>query len=552
MTPLKASSTRQRQRWCVVADGTGAPLDARELPAVLARAHAALEVHRESIDDLNVFPVPDGDTGTNMALTMQAALDGLEGVEDRRQAAQAVIRGAIRGARGNSGVILSQVIRAVVEVVAEADLDAVDAAHYASALEHARTLAYDAVADPVEGTILTVATVAAQAARGAAEDGADLVTVSAATCEAVSEAVARTTEQLDVLREAGVVDAGARGFEVVLGAVHAHLTGQEPPELSDATPSDRPHQETCEGSLSHRFEVQYLLDADDEAVGPLRRRLEVLGDSVVVVAAGGLLNVHVHTDDVGGAIEEGLAFGRPSEIGVTHFGDQISARRDARGAVVGAVAVLDGDGAIRMAQELGAIVVSGAAGALPSVADLLNAMGDVRTERVVILPGHRNAVPTAHQTVSVAVAEGGRPLEVVDAADSPCAVLAALAVLEPAGPIDRVVEDMRAAARAVRSGEVVAAVRDADTPIGRVQRGQPLAVVEGEVVGSADDPLDALGQACDRLGVVDAEVVTLLLGAEAPPEERDRAERLVRQLAHGDVEVLDTGHGPARYTVGVE
>jgi uncharacterized protein len=535
-----------------VADGTGAPLDARELPAVLARVHAALEVHRDAIDELNVFPVPDGDTGTNMALTMKAAVDGLEGLQDPDDAAQAVIRGAVRGARGNSGVILSQVVRAVVETVAAEGVRAVDAQHFADALDHARQLAYSSVAEPVEGTILTAISMAAATAREQASQHDDLVTVSAATCAAVSKAVADTTEQLDVLREAGVVDAGARGFEVVLGAVHAHLTGQEPPELTDATPQRRPHQETCEGELSHRFEVQYLLDAADEDAVALRQRLEVLGDSVVVVAAGGLLNVHVHTDDVGGAIEEGLAFGRPSEIEVTHFGDQIAARRDARGAVVGAIAVLDGAGATRMAEELGAVVVPGAAGSLPSVADLLNGLGDVRTERVVLLPGHRNAVPTAHQTVSVAVAEGGRPLEVVEAADSLCAVLAALAVLEPHGPLDRVVADMRAAAEAVRSAEVVAAVRDAVTPVGRVREGQPLAVVEGTVVGATEEPLEALAQACDELDIGRAEIVTLLFGADAPEEERKRAEGVVRARAGGEVEVHDTGHRPARYSVGAE
>lgn len=537
----------------LVADGTGAPLDARELPTVLARAHAELERHRDEIDELNVFPVPDGDTGTNMALTMQSALDGLHaGVVGPDEAARAVIRGAIRGARGNSGVILSQVLRAVVETVAEAGVHAVDGRRYARALDHARTLAYGAVAEPVEGTILTAIAVAAEAARAALDEHDDLVAVSAATCAATSEAVARTTDQLDVLADAGVVDAGARGFEVVLGAVHAHLTGEPPPPLADVTPRRHPHQEACEGSLEYRFEVQYLLDADDGDAPALRRRLEMLGDSVVVVAAGGLLNVHVHTDDVGGAIEEGLALGRPSQIEVTHFGDQIAARRDARGAVVGAVAVLDGPGASTLAEGMGAVVVPGAAGALPSVADLLNALGDVRTERVVLLPGHRNAVPTAHQTVAVAVAEGGRPLEVVDAADSLCAVLAALAVLEPAGPIERVVEDMRAAAAAVRAAEVVAAVRDAETPIGRVRQGQPLAVVEGEVVAASDDPLEALALACEHLRIVDAEVVTLLLGADAPADERDRAEQLVRQRTGAEVEVLDTGHHPARYTVGAE
>ena len=529
----------------------GAPLEIQQLPALLARVHAALEEQREEIDELNVFPVPDGDTGTNMTLTVRAALEELERAEEPRQRAQAAIRGALRGARGNSGVILSQILRAVAEVADEAGGDPFDALRYARALERARELAYDAVADPVEGTILTVV---AEAARTASQAAArhDLLAVSARTCAAASRAVARTTDQLDVLRDAGVVDAGARGFEVMLGSVHAHLTGEPAPALSDVTPRWRPHRETCEQDLSHRFEVQYLLDAADADAAPLRRRLGVLGDSVVVVAAGDLLNVHVHTDDVGAAIEAGLEYGRPSEIEVTHFGDQISARRRARGAVVGVLAVLDGDGARALAEEQGAVVVDGHAGALPSVADLLNAAGDVRTEQVVVLPGHPNAVPTAHQARAVAVAEGGRPFEVVDAADSPCAVLAALSMLDPEGPVETVLADMREAAEALRAGEVVAAVRDASTPIGSVRRGQPLAVVEGEVVTAADDPLEALAVVCERLDVPGAERVTLLLGAEVAAEERGRAEHLVRARACGEVEVIDTRHRPSRYAVGVE
>jgi uncharacterized protein len=534
-----------------VSEAGGAPLEVRQLPELLARVHAALVEHREAIDDLNVFPVPDGDTGTNMALTVQAALEALEATTDPAEAPRAVIQGALRGARGNSGVILSQVIRAVVEVTARAGTT-VDAAHYAEALQTARRLAYSAVNEPVEGTILTVIAEAATSAEAAVAEDDDLVAVSAATCAAASRAVLATTDQLDVLRDAGVVDAGARGFEVVLGSVHAHLTGEPAPELSDATPRRRPHRVACEEELTHRFEVQYLLDGDDEDATPLRRRLEVLGDSVVVVASGGVLNVHVHTDDIGAAIEVGLVFGRPSEIQVTHFGDQISSRRRQRSAAVGAVAVLDGETTRSLAQELGAVVVPGHAGALPSVADLLNALGDVAAERVALLPGHPNAVPTAHQTVAVALAEGGRPLEVLDAADSPCAVLAALSLLDAQGVADAVLEDMRQAAAALRSGEVVAAVRDAGTPVGDVREGQPLAVVDGKVVAAVDDPLAALQIVGEHLDVAGAERVMLLLGATAPDEERERAERWVRDHATGEVEVHDTGHRPARYSVGVE
>jgi uncharacterized protein len=538
-----------------VAEGTGgAPLSARELPALLERVHAALVERRDALDDLNVFPVPDGDTGTNMMLTVRSGLEALResGTASPDERARAVIRGAVRGARGNSGVILSQVVRAVVEVLS--NQRQVDTEVYARALEEARELAYDAVAEPIEGTILTAITAAAAAATSAVEAGLDLVAASELIVEATAEAVEATQDQLEVLTAAGVVDAGARGFEVVLAAVHGHLTGEDLPVVHD---EDRPNQaegaDACHGSLQFRFEVQYLLDADDGAAPPLRHRLEILGDSVVVVAAGGLLNVHVHTDDVGAAIEEGLRYGRPSEIEVTHFGDQIAARRAAHPpAQVGVVAVVQGAGMARLARTSGAVVVEGAAGALPSVADLLNAVGGVRAQRVAILPGHRNAVATAHKTLDVAVAEGGRPLDVIEPATSPPAVLAALAVLDPHGPADQVLADLAAAAGAVRAGEVVAAVRDARTPVGDVRGGQPLAVCDGSVLGVFDDPLAALAAVCEGVGAADAEVVTLLLGEEVEADERARALELVRGVVGGDLEVVEAECRPSRYWVGAE
>lgn len=537
----------------------GAALRASELPGLFTRVAAALELQRERIDELNVFPVPDGDTGTNMLLTVRAGVDALEeahrsGQVEPDQVARAVVRAAIRGARGNSGVILSQVLRAVVEVVAE--VDEVDAERYADALGRARELAYDAVAQPVEGTILTAVARAADAAAAAVAQGVDLVTTSARTCEAVHEAVDATRDQLEVLRHAGVVDAGARGFEVLLAAVHAHLTGEDPPAAGDhpdvaAGPF---HDHACGESLSFRYEVQYLLDAPDDVAASLRQRLEVLGDSVVVVAAGGLLNVHVHTDDIGGAIEEGIALGTPSDIEVTHFGDQIAARRAAAPtSAIGVVAVVSGDGAASLARDLGAVPVEGAAGQLPSVADLLNACGEVAATTVVLLPGHRNAVPTAHQAAEVAVAEGGRPLQVVDEASTLPAVLAAAAVLEPDADPGAVLSDMKAAAGAVRCGEVVAAVRAADTPVGAVRAGQPLAIVDGEVVAATSDPLEALAAVCDRLALADAELVSLLVGAEVSDHERAQASALVdERIGDARVEVIDTGQRPARYLLGVE
>jgi uncharacterized protein len=535
----------------------GAPLSAVELPALLERVHAALSKQRERIDELNVFPVPDGDTGTNMTLTVRAGLEALRNGRhaDAMAAARAVTNGAVRGARGNSGVILSQILRAVVDEVS--GHDEVDAALYAAALDRARELAYDAVAHPVEGTILTVVAVAAEAALAAVDEGADLIATSDRVCAATQRAVEATRDQLEVLRDAGVVDAGARGFEVLVAAVHAHLTGQDPEAAEDhADVQPGPFRPDCaeDGSLAYRYEVQYLLDAGDEVAAGLRDRLELLGDSVVVVGAGDVLNVHVHTDDIGGAIEEGVALGRPSEIRVTHFADQMAERRaEAPLATIGVVAVVSGGGVHELAASLGAITVEGAAGRLPSVADLLNACGDVRAETLVILPGHPNAVPTAVQAANVAVAEGGRPFEVVTEATTLPAVLAALAVLDPQAPAEDVLSDLRAAAAAVRAGEVVPAVRAAETPIGPVREDQPLAVVDGEVIAAEDEPLAALAAVLDRLHVDEAEIVTLLVGRDAPSEEREQAERLVRERADGSqVDVIDAGQRPARYVVGLE
>jgi uncharacterized protein len=532
----------------------GAPLSVRELPALLERVHAALTERRAVLDDLNVFPVPDGDTGTNMTLTVRSGLAALHDAQPASGAelSREVIRGTIRGARGNSGVILSQVIRAVVEELT--GRRAIDAQAYVDALEHARELAYEAVAEPVEGTILTVIAVAAATARAAVEAGGDLVEASARTCAAVAEAVAATPDQLEVLREAGVVDAGARGFEVVLAAVHGHLTGEAPPVQLDAPDhGERVPGPGCHGSLSNPFEVQYLLDAPDERAAAIRQRLEGLGDSVVVVAAGGLLNVHVHTARVGPAIEVGLEHGRPSNIEVAHLGEQMARRSAASHFSVGAVAVLSGDGAIDLARASHVQVVDGAAGRLPAVADLVDAIGLIEAHEVLVLPGHRNAVPTAVQAADVARRDLDRSVIVIEAAVTPPAVLAGLAVLDPEGASQAVAIEVAAASSAVRAGEVVAAVRDADTPVGPVRAGQLLAVSDGEVVGVSDDPLRALRAVVTQLRAEQAELVTMLVGGEVSEGQRAAAAALIEELAgSAEIEVVDAGQRPSWFWVGVE
>ncbi|MFP4634954.1 MAG: DAK2 domain-containing protein [Nitriliruptoraceae bacterium] len=542
----------------------GAPLAARELPTLLRRVHAALEEHRDAIDDLNVFPVPDGDTGTNLTLTIRASLDALHTARrehrsrDPHELARAVIRGALRGARGNSGVIISQVVRAVVEEVV--GHEQIDARLYARALRRAEALAYEAVADPVEGTILTALTAAADAADQAVADGADLHATSARTCTATAQAVEHTRDQLEVLRQAGVVDAGARGLEVLLAAVHAHLTGWMPTVAVDAPRAGSASADHGRnGATSLPYEVQYLLDAPEEAAATLRAALETLGESVVVVGAGGLLNVHVHTGEVGAAIDVGLAHGQPRDIEVVHLSTAVAerdaqrSRRADRATALATVAVISGDGAEQLAGELGAEVVRGSAGALPAVADLLEAIARTDAEVVVLLPGHPNAVATAMTAADLAGQEQARRIEVIEEADDPPSVLAGLAVCQLTAEPTQVLADVRTAAAAVRAGEVVAAVRDADTPVGPVRTGQPLAVAERRVVGVFDDDLAALGTVVRELRAAEAEVVTLLHGADRTGDQRAVAERLIATLApEPELEVIDAGVRPAAWWVGVE
>ncbi|MGH3441941.1 MAG: DAK2 domain-containing protein [Nitriliruptorales bacterium] len=531
--------------------------DATALRDLVSRYRDALEARREELDALNVFPVPDGDTGTNLLLTVRSALDGADGLPEGSP--EALSRGALMGARGNSGVILSQVIRALADSV-DAE-DGLDSEGVAAALARARDLAYQAVANPVEGTMLTAVRVAAECAQEAARD-ADLPVLAERVCERVREAVERTTEQLEALREAGVVDAGARGFEVLCGCLAdlAHgREGTQPPSTSPLVHRTGPVGRREGGSLEYRFEVQYLLEAPDDVIPGLRERLGRLGDSVVVVGGGDLLNVHVHTNEVGQAIEEGLADGRPSRIQVTSFADQIEERARAQGPSdpeedvppLACVAVLPSGALAEAARGLGAVVVEGVGGDLPSVADLVKAVSEARGGTVAILPGHRNAVPAAEQAAEMAAAEDGREIEIVAEAVSPPEVLSALSVWVPGGDVADALSSLREVAAAVRSGEIVEAVRDADTPLGRVAAGDFLAVCDGDHVAASSDPIEALTAAARCLGADGAEVVTLMVGDGVPDDEREEAVAAVEGFgAH--VDVVDGGQRPARYLLGVE
>jgi len=538
-------------------------IDATDLLGLLDRIRAALAAARDEINALNVFPVPDGDTGTNLFATVDSAHRELVEAEgDRAELVRAAARGALRGAAGNSGVIFSQVVRAMAEQLADGPIDA---ATLPGVLDRARDLSYDAVAEPLPGTILSAMDAAAEASWMAADD-LDLADVLQRALQAVGGAVAHSRDVLEANRAAGVVDAGARGFEVALDGVLAWVEGRSfddvvPPPIRRVT-GDVVARES--GSLEYGHEVQYLLEAEDDVIPDLKNALESLGDSVVVVGCGGLLNVHVHTNDVEDAIEVGRRHGTPARVQVTAFADQIAAvdgqpadpqaaglgDGPAHRTTVGYLAVVPGPGLVDLVRAAGAVAVEGAAGDLPTVATVLNAVGEVRADEIVLLPGNPNVVPTMHQASSVSVAEGGRPLHVVDAADSPASVLAVLAVART-NQLD--LKTCADAARDVRSGEVVQAVRDAQTPLGPVRADQFLAVVGGVVVGAHDRAVDAVCDVVESIVDDGVELVTLVVGADVDADEEATVTECVAGMApRAEVEVVQGRQRPARWILGAE
>lgn len=547
----------------------------------------ALAQAREEVDALNVYPVPDGDTGTNMYLTVVAARDAIrealaatgmdpaEGVEHPELAGvpaggpvTALARGALLGARGNSGVILSEMLGAAARRIAAADADERNAVVMADALVRASEASYAAVGEPVEGTMLTVMRAAAVAAQEAAgPEDARSSDVLAAAAAAAREALGRTPEQLDVLAQAGVVDAGGRGLSVILDAAETVLTGRRPipvtaPLGSHVIPV--PHREPAGDLLSAdgpAYEVMYLLDTADDVAPGLRERLGELGDSVVVVGGEGLWNVHVHTDDVGAAIEAGLEAGRPHRIRVTHFAEQIArqaapapaAPAPAQGAadhqvlpvLTGrrVVAVAAGPGLAALFEEAGAVAVTGGPGRRPSTGELLAAITECGAREVVVLPNDEPTVRAALAAASTAEADhGARGLRVsVIPTHTQVQGLAAVAVHEPGRAFDQDVTEMTATARHVRHGAVTVAARQAMTMAGPCEPGDALGVIAGDFAVVGDDLGSVALVVLDRLLAAGGELVTLVSGRDGN-HLVDRATAWVEEFhPHVDVVVYDGG-----------
>ncbi len=506
----------------------GAEVATFDLDVVRRFAHLAvdgLSAAREEIDALNVYPVPDGDTGTNMFLTLESARDALvlaleDHPEDLRVGMAAYSRGMLLGARGNSGVILSQLVGALLRRIGRSGPDDRSALVFAEGMALATDAAYSAVGKPVEGTILSVARAASEAAREAAQDGSvRLGGVVHAATRAAHEALARTPEQLPMLAYAGVVDAGGRGLCVVLDAAESAITGKHVVEVSHLVGSPAiPVAKVPTGDLTEdgpAYEVMYLLETDDDAIPALRGELAGLGDSLVVVGGEGLWNVHVHVDDVGAAVEAGIRAGAPRRIEVTHFAEQVTRAREKRSERRGRrlVIVSAGPGLIALFRDAGAEVIEGGPGRRPSTGQLLAAIEATGAQEVIVLPNDPDTLGVAEAAAHEAELKGVHVVVIPTRAQ--VQGIAALAVHEPGRPLDNDVVQMTAAARGARHGAVTIAAKEAMTTAGPCAVGDALGVVHGDFAIVGEDLFEVATGVLERLLGGGGELVTLVSGEQA-------------------------------------
>jgi len=542
-------------------------LSGSDLRAMFATATAWLERHVESLNAINVFPVPDGDTGTNMYLTLRSMLDEAYRADSDRAETMlsAMAKGALMGARGNSGVILSQIIRGLARAAREQQR--IDAVGLAEGLREGAASAYTAVSQPREGTILTVAREAADAAEVEAHrDGRDVLAVMTTAAAAARESVARTPTLLPVLAEAGVVDAGGQGFYVMLEGWLRYLRGQEE-EVPAGAPVGREELERdwlavttqmhAMGQAMYGYCTELLVSGENLPVDDVRVRMLEVGDSVLVVGDETLVRVHVHTDDPGAVLSFCTAFGRLNQVKVDNIeaqAEQFLAMHQRQTAAaepsdIATVAVVAGGGMEQIFRSVGATaVVHGGPTMNPSTRELLDAIDRCSSDKAILIPNDKNIVMAAQQAIPLCRKE----VRVVKTTTLPQGV-AALLAFSPDADLDANVEAMEEARTTVRTVEVTRAIRS--TRIGglRIREGQAIAVVDGELKVAQRTPSAAAKAALDHLPLEELSLITLYYGEDTSEADVHALARELRRLhPHHDIEVVYGGQPHYYYIVSAE
>src|SRR6266851_4802166 len=521
-----------------------------DVRAALQAASAWLLANAERINALNVFPVPDGDTGTNMSMTLKAAVEPLAQIgEDApvERVARAAYEAAMLGARGNSGVILSQLLRGFAEALEDAA--ELTPSHFAAALPAASDVAYRGVSSPVEGTILTVAREVGVAAKAAAASGADLPKLLEQALQAANEAVAATPTQLEVLRKAGVVDSGGEGYRVVLEGAWMWSTGRslEVEQDTPEHPYSRALLQAVDEESTFGFCTEFLLRDADVPVAEVKTKMEQLGESVIAVGDPSLMRVHVHTLRPGQALEFAVDHGTLVRVKVENMqlqheafaAAQQSAATSGAAAVstIGVIAVAAGDGLQKVFRSLGARVVNGGQTMNPSVQDILAAVNSSGYQELIVLPNNHNIVLTARQVQELTP----HTVKVIPTETAPQGIGALLAFNFQAD-MQTNVGAMEQAAHGVHTVEVTRAVRDAEVDGIHVTSGESLGIYDGRVVATATSDEDALLAALQLAPVDGLEIVTIYHGATATAEQAESVAAQIRAAHPGlDVEVVSGG-----------
>jgi hypothetical protein len=542
------------------------PVDGLEFKRLVEAGLAWLRVNHQTVNALNVFPVPDGDTGTNMLLTMQAAYNEIAsaGHHNAGQMASAVAQGALMGARGNSGVILSQILRGFARGLQ--GVEVIDAPAMARAFAEARDTAYKGVVRPVEGTILTVikdAAIAAEAAVGQTERLSEMLRIVVA---AADESVERTPELLPVLKQAGVVDSGGKGLFFILEGI-LRLVDDLPLDspLVSVQPLSAMNLENAMEEVEEGQDWEVVVDFRPDNGFELQAfytKLEEMGTSIQVGEGEGMYRMHIHTplenryepiDYIMGigtitkvAMENLLA--QMDEIGSQASATQIEMANVEPGQIA-VVTVSPGMGLSRIFASLGVTaIVAGGQTMNPSTKDILDAFENLPTDKVIILPNNKNIVLAANQAKEVTV----KQVHVVPSRNVPQG-LAAMLHLNPDGDLEKVAERMEKALDSVAAGEITVAVRTVEIDGVNVEEGQAIALLNGKLAVSAESVESAVLQLLEKANAGDYELITLFYGEEMPHKESHRIADLIREkYPNQEIEVQEGGQPHYHFIISIE
>ena len=533
-------------------------LDANNIAKLMYCFRDALQEHKESLNSLNVYPVPDGDTGSNMTATLNSVVSEIESLEDPEfeNIIEAISHGSLMGARGNSGVIISQILRGFVSEIKNASKKTIDANLFSDALRAAASAAYEAVGNPVEGTILTVVRETAEAAEKSLLEHSNLLMVVETAREAAKRSLDSTPDLLPVLARAGVVDAGGSGFLLMLDSL-LHVIDDRPmpePEIVKASVDSLIfdiHDDTTNSGT--RYEVMYFLDAPDDLIPGFKKAWSEIGDSIVVVGGENIWNCHVHTNNIGAAVEAGISIGKPHDIRVTDLFEEIAENHheqdhaDPIGCSV--IAVSNGDGIGDIFRSLGATrVVNGGQSMNPSTADLLEAVEAIASEHVIILPNNSNIVAVAEQVDS----QTSKTIRVVET-HTVTEGFASLLGYDPEGTSEKNQTDMTQFSQMVESGEITTAVRESASDVGQIKKGDFLGLRKGKVTVIAETIVEATRNLLKEMISDDHEIITLVAGRDSNKKETDEVVAWVSNEYEAlEVEVHEGGQPLYQYYIGIE